>query len=210
MSWRLVRWQVSESTETPLTEQQFTELFDRFQSSAFRLETRDEYAVDEEAGILSAMRDGTLTPAQMDSRPWAQLVRRATDDGKNVSRVHVVSRKLTPYLRYEVNWAYPSNERAGEKVCLLDREAASELFPDGTPDDYWLFDDQVAVAMDYDAAGHFHGAARVDDPERVRSLQQTKVMALGAATPLAQFQAKHRAALAEIRATRPEASLREL
>jgi hypothetical protein len=180
-----------------LTSEQFSELFEDFGTSAFRLECRDGYDVAEEADLMEALSQGRLTAAQMDSRPWVDLVRRATSEGKDMSRVHVVSKPLTPYTRFEINWAYPSNERAGERVAIVDRKAAEELFPDGTPDDYWLFDDQVAVLMDYDAAGRFQGAARVTDPASVERLREVKVNCLRAATPLVTYQAMNRPALAE-------------
>jgi hypothetical protein len=44
----------------------------------------------------------------------------ATRAGKRMYRVHVLSRPLTDYLRFELGWGFRRNMAAGEEFFILD------------------------------------------------------------------------------------------
>ncbi|MQA63493.1 MAG: hypothetical protein GEU86_18865 [Actinophytocola sp.] len=69
---------------------------------------------------------------------------------------------LTDYLRYECEWGYTYNVRAGEDVRILDLSQA----PPGTEvladvGDFFLVDGEHAIRMNYSASGDFDGAVPV-------------------------------------------------
>jgi hypothetical protein len=120
---------------------------ENFERSAFRLETLPEYLVPQEAAMLAAFKRGQ--PVDLpDDHPWLAKVRRHTRAGKVMHRVRVVSYPLTDYLRMEMSW-YPMSVRAGEDIRITERQLTG---------DFWLFDDEAVIVLNYDRAGRFVGA----------------------------------------------------
>lgn len=120
--------------------------FRTFTRSAWRLETRDSYAVPAEQASLSMyLATGELDLAY--SQPWFDSVRAAKAVGRSYARVRVYTEPLTDYLRFEFAVA-PFNIEAGEDIRVMSRPTAASL---GLPDyDYWLFDDERVVVMHFD------------------------------------------------------------
>lgn len=64
--------------------------------------------------------------------------------------MHIVTRPLSDYLRYEFMY-YEPHARAGEDIRILD--LTSRPNP-GLPDqDFWAFDDSTVVLMNYEPDG---------------------------------------------------------
>jgi len=88
--------------------------FDGFQREAFRLETLQVYDMASE----QAEYDHFLVTGELhipDDDQWLARVRHFRSTGRWVGRVHVVTRPLTDYLRYEFA-VYRHTVRAGEDV----------------------------------------------------------------------------------------------
>lgn len=156
-----------------LTPEEFGAAFDAlFQRSAFRLEQLNRYVAANEAEPLRRFRAGEpQDPAWR--KPWAQYVRDALRDGKQMARVHVIDEPLSEYLEFELTCGYPASAAAGENVRILPRR----LVPPGSwlPGlDFWLFDDRSTVVMDYDQAGNFIGAGVTSDPRLVARYRQVQ------------------------------------
>jgi hypothetical protein len=98
-------------------------------------------------------------------------------------RVHVVDRPLSTYLRLEF-LGYQENAAAGEEVYIADRGAHPDLR--GLTEDFWLFDDEVAVRMIYDAEGRFVGVERALDAE-LQHYRHRRDLALAHSVPLADY-----------------------
>ncbi|MGA4540120.1 DUF6879 family protein [Uniformispora flossi] len=128
----------------------FNELFDTFEREAFRLETLDTYSVPSSNPSLHAFLDGHPKPDDY-NRAWCSEVQAITQAGKRIYRVHVLSRPLTPYLRFELGWGYRTNATAGEEFHILD--TTDQPNPVSAASDFWLFDEATAVTMNYDADG---------------------------------------------------------
>jgi hypothetical protein len=153
-------------------------MFASFRRTAFRLETLPAYSVAEEQEAFTAWREGKAPPAWLRNRKWLSMVADATAAGKSMQRVRVVRRPLSDYIRFELEWGYPSNIGAGEDIRILElRDDVAEL-PDH---DFWLFDDAVAVRMDYDDEGRFLRPVEVSDAEPYR---RGRDIALRRAVPL--------------------------
>lgn len=74
--------------------------FDSYQQEAFRLETLSSYGVtSEQKEYENFLATGKLYIP--DDDPWLVRVRHFSQTGRWIGRVHVISRPLTDYLRYE-------------------------------------------------------------------------------------------------------------
>jgi hypothetical protein len=183
-----------------LSPAEFGALFESFTASAFRLETLAEYRVESDAGRLDLFLKGKPLPPPLDaSSPqgeWRQLVAGAVRRGERMYRVHVIPHRLTPYLRYEIEWGYLYNAEAGEEIMLLLHDQPVQLFGTWPIDDFWLFDDGTAtcacVRMHYDAVGRFLFGQLITDPSELDACRRARDVALGHATPLQQYLAEVR------------------
>jgi hypothetical protein len=147
-------------------------LFEGFEHSAFRLEARDQYTVAEEEERLNAFLGGRdLPPRTPANDAWLALVARATSEGRTIERVRVVGRPLTPYTRFEFA-VYPENISAGEKIRVVERRSFRNRERAWAHDDFWLFDDKIAVLLRYDQEGRFVGVEQAGDVEPYRSAKQ--------------------------------------
>jgi uncharacterized protein DUF6879 len=170
-----------------MTTKEFIRLFSTFQSSAFRLETRQQYLVDEEADLVRAFKEGRPPPPSTAMDEWLALIRANTAVGKRMYRVHVLEEPLTDYVRWELS-TYPVNAAAGEEILVADRDRHPDL--DDLREDFWLFDDRDLVAMRYDDGGRWLevDARPQSDLDRYRQMRD---VALAHAVPLADYLIRH-------------------
>ncbi|MEZ7003805.1 DUF6879 family protein [Streptomyces sp. AD55] len=167
-----------------LTGEGFGRLFETFERTAFRLETLAEYDVEEEREEIARFLAGEDMGPEWDDNPW---VRSMTDNGKQVSRVHVLRSPLTDYLRYELA-AYPGNIKAGESIGIID---LAEQNVDGLPEhDFWLFDDRDVYRMHYTTEGRFLGGELLP-ADRLPEYREYRDLALSRAVPFATYQERH-------------------
>ncbi|MET7713281.1 DUF6879 family protein [Streptomyces sp. NPDC005407] len=130
-------------------------LFDAFEREAFRLETMDDYSNSGNVDAYQAFMAGERQPEDYNSG-WVEALRAHTSQGKRIYRVHILTRPLTNYLRFELGWGYQKNMTGGEEFFILDvTEKTNPLA--GVPD-FWLFDSEHAAVMRYDDHGAFLGA----------------------------------------------------
>lgn len=127
-----------------------SDLFDTFEREAFRLETLDDYSGSGNTEAYRAFLSGQPRPADY-NEAWIAELRSHTALGKRIYRVHVLTRPLTPYLRFELGWGYQANAAGGEEFYILDVTGTPNPF-DEQPD-FWLFDETTAVLMHYDETG---------------------------------------------------------
>jgi hypothetical protein len=159
--------------------------------SAFRLETRQQYAVSAEADALAAFRDNRRRQARsVRTDNYLRTVARQVIDGKDRSRVHIVSRPLSEYLRFELA-EYQDSVVAGERVFIADRDAHPELA--GLHDDFWLIDEgrrtERALLINYTADGEYAGC-RLVAKSKVGELRAAKDAALSHAISLSAYMAE--------------------
>ncbi|WP_431979808.1 DUF6879 family protein [Streptomyces qinglanensis] len=139
------------------------QLIEACEHDAFHLELRDDYSVpDEDGPFESWLRDEPVDYAFM--KPWTQMVKRLTGEGRAVRRVRIVSHPHTPYIRWE-HRTTPRDVEAGEDIRWLPRHTVpGELvFPfDGK--DWWLIDDRL-LAVGHTDAGRVTGHEVIDAPK---------------------------------------------
>lgn len=112
-----------------LVGENFNALFETFERTAFRLETREHYTVDEEADALQEfLADGRFDLGWFE--PWSQTIRTITAAGRTMSRVRVVNEPPTDYQRFELAVA-PANISAGENHHAAGAVEGSNAEPAG-------------------------------------------------------------------------------
>jgi len=125
------------------------EFFDSFEREAFRLETLPVYRVENEReDFKHYLATGDVNVSEDD--PWLERVRHFRATGRWIGRVHVITRPLTDYLRFE--FAYQRQAvQAGDDVRILDLTDRPD--PGLPQQDYWMFDESKVVRMDYETDG---------------------------------------------------------
>jgi len=148
-----------------ISEEEFAGMFREFRFSAFRLETRDHYALDYEERDFRRFLHGTPTAPTDTSwwAPWLNQIRLLTAEGKRVERVRVLAEPPSDYQRWEL-WAAPWHAEVGERISYLPRSQAKRIgLPAST--DWWLFDGEQLVLMGFDEDGRITGKILVTGPE---------------------------------------------
>ncbi|NUL04028.1 hypothetical protein HRW07_12415 [Streptomyces lunaelactis] len=165
----------------------FAELFDTFEREAFRLETLDDYSKSGNIDAFQSFMAGEPQPEGYNA-DWVAELQSHVSRGKRVYRVHVLSRPLTPYLRFELGWGYQKNMSGGEEFFILD--TTEQPNPLESVPDFWLFDSTDTAVLEYDEAGAFLGA-EVLDAGRASEFAEYREMALAHSEPFTDWWARH-------------------
>ena len=152
---------------------EFSKLFDTYAQDAFRLQTLTRYRVGHEDVDFQRFLAGHPFPDRT-GNAWLDQIARNARAGKRLTNVHVLPERLTPYLRYLIDWWYVYWQEAGAEVRFVLPADAKQVLPH-LPSDFWLFDGAIAVSMRYDPEGQFLGPERAED---VESYRQAKELAL--------------------------------
>jgi len=142
------------------------EALETFAYSAFRLEVLQGYV-------------GTGRDEQ-----WEALVKAGRRFGrKTYRRVHVIVEPLTDEIQQELTEGYGPNVAAGEDIGVIS-VSDGDVWPDDVPrHDFWLFDGDLLLEMDYGPGGEWMGARHVRDPQRILDACHAQEAALHHATP---------------------------
>ncbi|MEU9789823.1 DUF6879 family protein [Streptomyces sparsogenes] len=163
-------------------------LFEEFEREAFRLETLDNYNIPRAADDFRAFLAGEEQPESFRNSPWVTTVRNATESGKRMYRVHILSRPLTDYLRYELGWGYHRNAAAGEEFFILDTTGQENPL-EGVPD-FWLYDNATVNVMHYDETAAFTGSEVLPEEQTPKFITYRN-KALSLAQPFPEWWAKY-------------------
>jgi hypothetical protein len=153
--------------------------------SAFRLETLPQYLVPQEAERFAMWNAGKLIPPRTpeNSELLARLQRDAAR-GFRRYRVHILDQPLTAYLRFEL-YLYLDSVAVGSEIYVVDRDDHPNLAD--LHEDFWLYDDEIAVRMIYDDEGHFLYPELIENIEPYREMRDT---ALRHSQPLTNYLAR--------------------
>jgi hypothetical protein len=181
---------------TPVSGEDFENLFHTFRHSVFRLETLQRYRGSGEDEAIAAFSTGTRTPPPDPVQDeWEAMIRANRAVGKVMQRVHVVVEPASDYMRFELTWAYAPNVAAGEDIRIIP-VCDGGPWPDGVPHrDFWLIDSDLYLAH-YADDGTWLGVEHVDDPDVAETAGRWRDAALHHAQPWETF-IGNRPALAE-------------
>ncbi|MFJ5680897.1 DUF6879 family protein [Streptomyces sp. NPDC093097] len=147
--------------------------FDTMQREAWRLETLPAYTMPQEAEILERFLAGEKSPDDYNSG-WMNEVRQWREEGKSVGRVHIVTRPLSDYLRFEFEYYYRHHVKAGEEIRILD--LTDRPNPGLADQDFWMFDESKVVHLNYRPDGtQINRELREGDPEPYRKWKRIAV-----------------------------------
>jgi hypothetical protein len=98
-------------------------------------------------------------------RGWCVTLGEHVKAGKSVRRARIVSEPLSDYQRWSYGIAYPMVE-AGEDIRWVPRSRVSSVALPGN--DFYLFDDRLAVFLLYAGNGLATGKLGSADPANIR------------------------------------------
>ncbi|MGW1075638.1 DUF6879 family protein [Streptomyces sp. NPDC002537] len=124
--------------------------FQEFQQEAWRLETLPQYLVPQESEEFAAFKSGARFSEPYEDS-WTALIQKHKAAGGSVGRVHIVTRPLSEYLRFEFERYYRHQAFIGEDIRILDATDKENPLPD-VPD-FWMFDRSTIVLMHYEPDG---------------------------------------------------------
>jgi hypothetical protein len=150
---------------TLVTDDEFQELLLRgFEREAVHLETRDAYGTAVELPYMAKWEAGEPDDLEW-LQGWCATLRDHVKAGRGVRRARVVSEPLSDYQRWSYSIAYPMVE-AGEDIRWVPRGLVSPIAMPGN--DFYLFDDRLAVFLLYAGSGLSAGMLGSSDPADLR------------------------------------------
>lgn len=153
--------------------------FQNTKKSAFRLETLQDYNEKEE--VEEFLKTGKVDP--QDNDDWHQIIKVARARNAIMQRVRIIKFPLTDYTKFEIEH-YKYSQKAGEEIYIIEYSRFQQLSLKITKD-FWLFDDTIALAMNYNTSGSFNGFTL---PEKGTSRYlNSKVALLKNSIPLEDF-----------------------
>ncbi|WP_149179655.1 DUF6879 family protein [Streptomyces sp. TRM49041] len=166
--------------------EEFGKLFESFEHTAWRLETRRRFASDEATDTYAQFIAGQ--PVQWDYNDrWCTNVRAHTAQGKRFERVRIVDNPPTPGQLYLLDNA-KRNCAVGEDIRNLWREEADRLrLP---AEDFWLFDSRYVALLDFDDDDNLLNAELITEPVAVNRYAQVRDAAWHYAVKYEEFAAR--------------------
>jgi hypothetical protein len=150
---------------TPVSGGQFGELLaSGFDREAVHLETRDAYGTAVELPHMARWAAGEPDDLEW-LQGWCGMLREHVKAGRSVRRARVVSEPLSEYQRWSHGIALPMVE-AGEDIRWVPRRLVSSVALPGN--DFYLFDDRLAVFLLYTGDGLAAGMLGSSDPADLR------------------------------------------
>lgn len=161
-------------------------LFEKFEHTAWRLETRRRYASDEDTDTYAQfIRDGSVDWDETDSE-WCANRRVQTALGKRIERVRVVDAPPTTGQLYLLDNAR-RNSAVGERMMNLSRAEADKL--NLPSEDFWLFDSRMVALLQFDDADNLTGVELITVPAEVVRCSMVRDAAMHHAVPYEEFAA---------------------
>lgn len=161
----LVNWgpKVMEPVPELVDRDTFRRLFETFEHTVWRLETRRGYASDREDPDYQAfLTTGSSTCDP--SEPWFVNIRRQTDAGKHVGRVRIADNPPTTEQLFLLDYAR-HNAAVGEDIRYLWRPDADRA---GLPaEDFWIFDSRLVALLIFDDADNLLNIELITEPAEV-------------------------------------------
>jgi hypothetical protein len=135
---------------TSVTDEEFDELLYRgFEREALHLETRDAYGTAVELLHMAKWAAGVPDDLKW-LRGWCTMLQEHVKAGRSIRRARIVSEPLSDYQRWSCSIAWPMVE-AGEDIRWVPRRLVSSIALPGN--DFYLFDDRLAVFLSYAGNG---------------------------------------------------------
>lgn len=144
----------------PIADDDLDALLTGFRREAVHLETRDAYGTAVELPHMAKWAAGEPDDLEW-LQGWCAALREHVRAGRSVRRARIVSEPLSEYQHWSYSIAGPMVE-AGEDIRWVPRRRLSSVCVPGN--DFYLFDDRMAVFLHYSGGGMGTGMESSDDP----------------------------------------------
>jgi hypothetical protein len=181
----LVNWGPKKMERVPdmVDRETFRRLFETFQHTAWRLETRRGYASDREDPDYQAFLS-TGSSTWDPNEPWFINIRQQTAAGKRVGRVRIADNPPTTEQLFLLDYAQ-HNASVGEDIRYLWREEAHQA---GLPaEDFWIFDSRIVAVLHFDDDDNLLNIELITEPAEVVRYSVVRDAAMHHAIPYEQF-----------------------
>ncbi|MFE7671358.1 DUF6879 family protein [Streptomyces albidoflavus] len=181
----LVNWGPKEMERVPemVDREAFRRLFETFQHTAWRLETRGGYASDREDPDYQEFLATGSAPCDL-NEPWFVNIKAQTEAGKTVGRVRIADKPMTTGQRFLLDYSR-YNAAVGEDIRYLWREDAADL----PAEDFWIFDSRLVALLHFDDADNIVNIELITEPAEVVRYAIVRDAAMHHAIPFDQFAA---------------------
>jgi len=150
---------------TPVTDDEFDDLLlSGFSREVVHLETRDAYGTAVELPHMARWAAGEPDDLEW-LEGWCDTLREHVKHGRSVRRARIVSEPLSEYQRWSFSIA-ATMVAAGEDIRWVPRKLVSSVALPGN--DFYLFDDLLAVFLLYTGSGMSAGMVSSADPADLR------------------------------------------
>ncbi|MYS10371.1 hypothetical protein GTW71_28935 [Streptomyces sp. SID6041] len=182
----LVNWGPKEGKHVPelVDRGTFRRLFETFEHTAWRLETRRGYASDRQDPDFQAFLATGSSPCDHDE-PWFVTIRAQVAAGKTVGRVRIADRPPTTEQLFLLDYAR-HNAESGENIRYLWREEAAGL----PVEDFWIFDSRIVALLHFDDEDTMLGVELITEPAKVVRYCVARDAAMHHAVPYDRFAAQ--------------------
>lgn len=164
----------------------FGRLFEQFEHTAWRLETRRRYASDEDTSTYAQFTRGEPVDWNETDSEWCANRRVQAALGKRIERVRIVDDPPTTGQLYLLDNAR-RNSAVGERMMNLARAEADRL--DLPAEDFWLFDSRMVALLQFDDADNLTGVELITEPAEVVRYSMARDAAMHHAVPYEEFAA---------------------
>ena len=168
--------------------------FDKYWRSAkisiFRLEGRPEYKIPGEAEAIAKWKKGELElDKNSDWKKWIASLKSAKAKGVPVKRVRVVPKALPDYIRFQIAAWQKYSEKNGEQFFFINADDYKEIITGCgfNLKDFWFFDDEKLLILNYGPAGQPVGDIPIGDNGMVNRYRELTAKLLKKSVPMEKF-----------------------
>ncbi|WP_043663954.1 DUF6879 family protein [Streptomyces xylophagus] len=184
----LVNWGPKEMERVPelVDRDTFRRLFETFEHTAWRLETRRGYASDRQDPDFQAFL-ATGSSTWDPSETWFVNIKAQTEAGKTVGRVRIADNPPTTEQLFLLDYAR-YNASVGEDIRYVWREDADRAqLP---AEDFWIFDSRLVALLHFDNDDNLLNIELITEPAEVVRYAIVRDAAMHHAVPFDQFAAQ--------------------
>ena len=191
-----------DSINNKTSQEEIWKIFDSWwiasKSEIFRLQLLNEYHVEEEEKVFNEYKEGKQVNLQNDINTieWLKKLKNKKVEGVRNINLMVIDLPLSDYLKFSVNTYLLDQKRYGRESFFIEREKVAEIVRG--VQDYWLFDNEKLLLMNYDNGGHFLSASEpmadmaiVSRYIRLKEAMLTKAMPMEKFLPINGISIKH-------------------
>lgn len=182
----LVNWGPKKMERVPemVDRDTFRRLFETFEHTAWRLESRRGYASDRQDPDYEEFLATGACPCDL-TEPWFANIRAQVDAGKTFGRVRIADEPPTDEQLFLLYYSR-HNAASGEDIRYLWRERAAAL----PAEDFWIFDSRIVALLHFDDDDNMLGIELITEPAEVVRYCVARDAAMHHAVPYERFAAQ--------------------